>query len=503
MKAILRIVPMTSINYIIFMFFFACSSLQASLINLDDLSIEERGVKLKSIYVPTEITDRLFQITKDVVDVLTEHHIPHMASFGTILDLKRHTTIVNKRKVAGIKKHDDDIDLAIDLCDSSRLGTLAPIFEALKYKLLYDPALSRWIVEAQEMSVVPLVDGGFIGHLNFLDIFVFKREGERYDLAEERARELPYLENGWFTADEFNNRQLHNFGTINITAPGKANNYLKRKYGPNCLSQAYFSSNHIFPDHQNRYIWTLTEEERVPALPTKKLQDRFAELKVSHGYAGIQKNIYWNEFYANNQISSVPSSFAAFVKKHHLKHHESLLEFGCGNGRDAFEFSQEDMLVTAVDSSGEVIKQNTWRAEHIKHNAPKFGVVDVKSQEQLSKLKGFQNIYARFFMHALTPSERLPIMKFFGDQVHGTKLFLEFRTDKDPLLQRSNPRINANEGFADGHYRCFINYESFIRELHKLGFEILHGSEQNGLSIVQKEGYVDNPFLARIVARKL
>ena len=53
----------------------------------DDVTNEERSLKLKEIETPQFVVDQLYQITKDVTDVLKDHDIPFMASFGTILPL--------------------------------------------------------------------------------------------------------------------------------------------------------------------------------------------------------------------------------------------------------------------------------------------------------------------------------------------------------------------------------------------------------------------------------
>lgn len=237
---------------------------------LDDIPLEERKKRLEDIYMPSTITDKIFQLTKDVTEALSDAEIPFMASYGTVLDLVRHQTKVGSKTVSGLKKHDDDVDLAIDLKDIERLKSLTEVFDGLGYSLLYDSTLSRFIVEAKERVKIFHCDKT-LDFLNFVDIFVFKREGEKYILAEEEARSLTHLKNGWFTKEEFEKRKVYNFGPFKLSAPIYAEEFLKRAYGPKCLEEAYFSSNHINPSHSQKYRWTLSVEEKIPALPTKRL----------------------------------------------------------------------------------------------------------------------------------------------------------------------------------------------------------------------------------------
>ena len=44
-----------------------------------------------------------------------------------------------------------------------------------------------------------------------------------------------------------------------------------------------------------------------------------------------------------------------------------------------------------------------------------------------------------------------------------SKLFLEFRTTKDPLMKKGK-KISYNEVVSD-HYRRFINVQEFLKEI--------------------------------------
>ena len=67
---------------------------------------------------------------------------------------------------------------------------------------------------------------------------------------------------------------------------------------------------------------------------------------------------YWNKYYRLKKSPLLPSNFAKYCKKKYLKKNKSLLEIGCGNGRDAFFFYKNNLNVTAIDKSESIIKKN-------------------------------------------------------------------------------------------------------------------------------------------------
>ena len=67
---------------------------------------------------------------------------------------------------------------------------------------------------------------------------------------------------------------------------------------------------------------------------------------------------YWNKFYADDAVDiHYPSQFAAFVRSE-INRDSTIIEFGCGNARDAAFFAKQGCQVVAVDSSSEVIANN-------------------------------------------------------------------------------------------------------------------------------------------------
>ena len=92
------------------------------------------------------------------------------------------------------------------------------------------------------------------------------------------------------------------------------------------------------------------------------------------------------------------SSFAVYVLKM-MSDGDSILELGCGNGRDSFFFAEHGIQVFALDQSEIVINQ--IKKENIN---PRFICKDILSVEEYFPYK-IDHGYARFVLHALNQTE--------------------------------------------------------------------------------------------------
>jgi tellurite methyltransferase len=230
----------------------------------------------------------------------------------------------------------------------------------------------------------------------------------------------------------------------------------------------------------------------------------------------VQDNeLFWQEFYTatrKQEFLEKPSSFCLFLIENNFinvsnlndtNNRMSLVDIGCGNGRDTFYFAHHLSLnVTGVDSCSKVIDFNKAKAKANETNNVDFIQMNVNNAESLTQFKQYDFIYARFFLHSITQEDQSVFMRFLGEQLKASSfVFLEFRTDKDPMKKKSI-LLSTNEGIsqdAEGHYRRYINFNEFCGELKRLKFEIVFAEEKDGLSIRGE----DNPFLARIVAKKI
>lgn len=185
--------------------------------------------------------------------------------------------------------------------------------------------------------------------------------------------------------------------------------------------------------------------------------------KLENDMIEEQKNsTYWNNFYMENSKQKellLPSQFAAFVlgESHD---NEVVIEFGCGNGRDAAFFARHGKNVAAYDlsSSGITINRETYSGlRNLTFDicdAVKT-VPEIRFNSDISK-----SIYARFFIHALNTEE---IQKFFKNcrkmMSENDSLFIEYRTKEDAKRKKST---------AD-HYRNFLDPALIDKMLSDVG----------------------------------
>ena len=89
----------------------------------------------------------------------------------------------------------------------------------------------------------------------------------------------------------------------------------------------------------------------------------------------MNKN-YWDRYYSKTNGIETPSTFASYVSDL-IKKGESILELGCGNGRDSFYFAKKGFHVFAIDQSKIVI--NRIKKKNIN---PKFICKDIQEIEK-------------------------------------------------------------------------------------------------------------------------
>ncbi len=200
------------------------------------------------------------------------------------------------------------------------------------------------------------------------------------------------------------------------------------------------------------------------------------------------KKSYWENFYKKNHILE-ESSFANFVLKKIKK--KTLLDIGCGNGRDTFFFLKKGIKAFGIDFSKTVIKKNNLFIKN------KFILANFCSDNLKIRSKKFDYIYARFFLHAINYNEENRFLKNIKKiSKKNSKIFLEFRTTKDKLM-RSGKAISKYERFHD-HYRRFIKVENFKKKLILMGYKLIYISESINFAKFKTE----KPSICRLVLKK-
>ena len=201
---------------------------------------------------------------------------------------------------------------------------------------------------------------------------------------------------------------------------------------------------------------------------------------------------HWDEYYKKDNIPAYPSPFAEYVAKK-LSTQQTILEVGCGNGRDAKFFSSQGHLVTGLDRSGKAIELCT---KLYSDDSLEFFFGTITDIAQMNKKK-YDLIYSRFVIHAMSLNEEIKTLNMSHKLLNKDgQFFVECRSINDPLSRKGD--ILSNTERIEGHYRRFIILEEFKQRLIQVGFKIIKTIESNGLAKFGK----DDPVVIRIHAIK-
>jgi 2-polyprenyl-3-methyl-5-hydroxy-6-metoxy-1,4-benzoquinol methylase len=179
----------------------------------------------------------------------------------------------------------------------------------------------------------------------------------------------------------------------------------------------------------------------------------------------------------------------------------SVLEVGCGTGRDSEFFSSLGFNVTAIDGSVEAIKRNLGRAgSAVQYHCIKVEDLVEGDRSALRDQKNFSvnSVYMRFFIHSISESSCRRLLEHcFRDFLRpGGRILIECRSVNDPMCG-VGMRVGKDE-FINGHYRRFIDKDELVTMLQEIGFKVRVCIESDGLSVVGK----DDPVLIRVVGQK-
>lgn len=206
----------------------------------------------------------------------------------------------------------------------------------------------------------------------------------------------------------------------------------------------------------------------------------------------VKTNNYWNAYYEQARLTREPFSFCTFLlDNHYIRPGSSLVDIGCGNGRDTFGFLNAGIDAIGIDASQSAIDSTIEFAKQGGISKPKFFCASALSYGEFISFNSIDNVYARFYIHAIDEKKEEIFFGYLAALKSEAELFLEFRTDKDLL------KTKADQGKTN-HYRRFINFEDFSKKLMNSNFDIIFALESDNLSV----NGGDNPVLGRIIARK-
>jgi SAM-dependent methyltransferase len=203
---------------------------------------------------------------------------------------------------------------------------------------------------------------------------------------------------------------------------------------------------------------------------------------------------YWNQFYdARASTLAIPSQFALFVLGE-TDDSSSIVDIGCGTGRDALYFSSQGRKVVGIDASVAGVEHCTRQAGSNGLDA-KFIAASVESPTLANDVKAALSVdwpicvYARFFVHAINDEEEQAFLALASNLCREADLLaVEFRTLRDAQLAKE----------TGAHYRRYVNPLTFIHRAINHGFSSDYFVEGFGYAKYK----MDDAHVARCILRK-
>ncbi len=204
-------------------------------------------------------------------------------------------------------------------------------------------------------------------------------------------------------------------------------------------------------------------------------------------------NDHWNKYYRSADAPSIPSQFCVFVANELLACNQ-VVEFACGNGRDAFFFADSGKIVFASDASESAIvscntKKNSAGSE------VEFCSASVDDDSLWVRINAFLAsaqqdstiFYSRFFIHAIDEDTERRFLRNVATAIaqFGGFFCLEFRTEADADLPKT----------TSAHYRRFVSTSDFIERAKEAGLDCIYHVEGFGMAKFRD----DDANVARVI----
>lgn len=242
-----------------------------------------------------------------------------------------------------------------------------------------------------------------------------------------------------------------------------------------------------FPQNPDIYI------KNDGSISVKECVERILKFEVKLSTDFDRDTYYWNQFYDSKPNIDEPSLFAKEVGKE-LVTARTILDLGCGNGRDSLYFCSLGLNVTAIDASDKVISimQEDCLEENICFICDDFVCSSVIYAGQ------YDYCYSRFSLHAINEEQENDVINnVYKVLKAGGKFFIEVRSVHDELYGKGK-QVGKNAFIYDGHYRRFIEKEVLEEKLKMVGFKIEYSEEKTGFAPFGDA----NPPVIRMVLRK-
>jgi tellurite methyltransferase len=205
---------------------------------------------------------------------------------------------------------------------------------------------------------------------------------------------------------------------------------------------------------------------------------------------------YWDQYYKKGVAPEDPSAFAEYVQKKYVNRAMSLIELGCGNGRDAVYFATKGIRVHAIDQI--VSEINDLKLKYEKIDNLLFGAGDFTKLPLTEE--PYDVIYSRFTLHSVDKSGQDRVLKWSAKSLApGGYLLIETRGQKNEIFEKGKKIAGEIDAYVfEDHYRRFVEFNQFVEDIKNSGFEIVESNERKGYAPYRNTDY----HFIRIIAKK-
>lgn len=203
------------------------------------------------------------------------------------------------------------------------------------------------------------------------------------------------------------------------------------------------------------------------------------------------KNKYWENYYRREHPPLIPSQFAVFAMNEYPEV-GTVVDIGCGNGRDSFFFAAHKKRVVGFDGSEAAIEACEQRKAALGISHMSFVNSDVANLAEaigpaLESTFTPIMLYSRFVIHSLTVEQEESLLQNVQSVLRKAPgvFTVEFRTLKDSDLRKETAP----------HFRRFVDPTQFLSRCKLYGLRPTYFVEGRGFAKYR----ADDAHVARII----
>lgn len=207
---------------------------------------------------------------------------------------------------------------------------------------------------------------------------------------------------------------------------------------------------------------------------------------------------YWASFYSRREVlpPEEPSPFAIWAERD-MPPDCSVVEVGCGTGRDSLYFAHKGHRVVAIDQSLEAISLVKHHAQSLDMGRLQTVAASVSTLANSATTPDIREMvgrstcsaYARFFLHAITDHEQTEFFGWLSQFLNqGEFCYLEYRA----------ATLGDHDYAFGSHYRRPVTPDALAKHCKELGFEVTHSAESDLFAPYGDE----RPLVGRTVLRR-